>query len=219
MEVCQSSAFENSYSGLPSLLRNCRAGSGCPWLLAKKSLKKMESFFQNAGGAPGGKQGLRWAGGLAEPCPGPEMPLSRDTVCYTDVWVPVCRLLGLGQVWFLFGLVALMYLCPQHRHSSLPPAPRSVRSALSWRFSLLGFPAPSGNWFKATPQLFVEFLKRGGLSVTKQARAALLWKRAAKLVKPVFSRFLLQRGSLESRWCELWGFPWSGHAPWGFFAI
>lgn len=182
-----------------------------PLALSREDLEEDGELFQNDGVAPGGKQGLRWlsrAGGLAEPCPGPEMPLGHghvprasvgtDPVCYMDVWVPVCRLLGLSQVWFLFGLVALTCLCPQPRHPSLPPATQPVCSSLSWRFSLLGFPAPSGNWYKETPQLYVEFLNQGGLSVTKHAQAALLWRWAAELAKPVFSRFLLQRGSLGS---------------------
>ena len=104
MKVCQSSTFKNSYSGLPSLLQNHGAGFGCPCFLAE------ESFFQNEQGAPEGKQSLLWpggAGGLAEPCPLPEMPLSHDSlprtsmgtdpVSYLDIQVPVLQAAGFGS--------------------------------------------------------------------------------------------------------------------------
>lgn len=208
---------------MPSLLQNHRAGFGCPCFLAE------EPFFQNERRAPGGKQGLLWpgrSGRLAEPCPLPEMLLrcpslprasrGTDPISYVDIWVPVYRLLGLDQVRFPSGVVALVYFCPQRRHwkSCLPPAQQSMWSSLGWRQSLLGFPAPSGIWYKHTPQLSVGFLKQLGPCLAKHAWAVLLWwKWAAKLVKLVSSHFLLQRDSLESSMVWALRFPVVGTCP------
>jgi len=81
------------------------------------------------------------------------MPLGHDSVCstetdpisYVDIWVPVYRLLGLGQVWFPSEVVALTYLCPQLRHwnSSLPPAQQSMCLSLGWRHHCIFQPLQS----------------------------------------------------------------------------
>lgn len=98
MKVWQSSTFKNSYPGLLSFLQNHRAGFECPCFLAE------ESFFQSEWRALGAKQGLLWpgrAGGLAEPWPLQETPLSHANLFLT--WTSgllIHRLLCLGQVWF-----------------------------------------------------------------------------------------------------------------------